>query len=123
MAGADPVWERFVACKLSQAPSFVSQNSENNSILGARSVNLTSGSIALNADAGTAGLMRDLAVKPVEEILSGKASQELASRDRYVDFVRLVLSCCVADASGREKKAAVAVKALQVCSYCRVLYS
>lgn len=84
MTSADPVWERFVACKLSQAPSFVSQTSENNSILGARSVNLTSGSIALNADAGTAGLMRDLAVKPVEEILSGKASQELASRNRYV---------------------------------------
>lgn len=84
MASVDPVWERFVACKLSQASSFVSQNSENNSILGARSVNLNSGSIALNADAGTAGLMRDLAVKPVEEILSGKASQELASRNRYV---------------------------------------
>lgn len=183
MTSADPVWERFVACKLSQAPSFVSQTSENNSILGARSVNLTSGSIALNADAGTAGLMRDLAVKPVEEILSGKASQELASRNRYVrlifsefewrlyyrtewypcwptvgiflpsrllilmcravrtvgrrfpspspsswlpvpiltcsqvDFVRLVLSCCVADAPGREKKAAVVVKALQVRAY------
>lgn len=111
MASDDPVWERFVACKLSQAPSSASQNSENNSILGGRSVNL------LHADAGTAGLMRDLAVRPVEEILSGKASQELASRNRYVDYVRFVLC-----ASGREKKAAVAVKALQVRAY-RSLYS
>lgn len=113
MASADSIWERFVGCKLSQAPSFVSQSSENNSILGSRSINLTSGSIALHADARAATLMRDLAVTPATELLSGKASQELASRNRYVDFVRLVLSCCVADASGREKKAAVAVKALE----------
>lgn len=113
MASAYSIWERFVGCKLPQATSLVSQNSENNSILGSRSINLTSGSIALHTDAGAATLIRDLAVKPVTELLSAKASQELASRNRYVDFVRLVLSCCVADASGREKKAAVAVKALQ----------
>lgn len=114
MATDQCIWERFVACKLTQSQSFLnSQNANSGSILGARSNNLTSGSIALRADAYSASLMRDLALKPVAELFSDKASQELANRNRYVDFVRLVLSC-LASSSGREKKADIAIRSIKV---------
>lgn len=111
------MWERFINSKLTTENGRTQQSTQNtqqSSILESRSVNLTAGSIALHAGAGTAVLMRELAEKPVTEILSHEASKELASRNRYVDFVELVMKCSVADASGREKKADVAVRSIQV---------
>lgn len=117
MADAETIWQRFIVCKLQpQSLNSGTQSIDNtqSSVLGARSINLSSGSIALHADADTAALMRDLAVRPVAELLSEKASRELASRSRYVDFVRLAFSCCVNDASGRAKKAELAIKSIEV---------
>lgn len=119
MACSEPIWERFLGSKLTPSHRTADQLSGTSSgILDGRSVNLTPasiGSIALHADADTAGLMRELAMKTAAELFSDKTSQELARRNLYVDFVRAVLSCAVlAKCSGREKKADVAVRCIEV---------
>ena len=116
MAGDDvAIWERFIASKVQKLNSGTQNSSTSQAnILGTRSFNLSSGSIALNADADMQGLMCDLTIKPASEILTDKSSRELARRSRYVDFVRLALACCRADPDGRAKKVSLAVKSIEV---------
>lgn len=108
------LWERFIASKAHNFNCGAQQSSSQASILGTRSFNLSSGSIALNADTEIQALMCDLTVKPAVEILTEKSTRELATRGRYVDFVRLALACCRTDPSGRAKKVALSVKAVEV---------
>lgn len=123
MAEAGPIWERFVACKsLAQPQTAIQILSQQNSsssngggILGARSLNLSStGSIALNASPETAALMRELTIRPVAELLSEDAAQELASRNRLVDFMRYLLANRKKDAAGHARVQAIAVAGIRV---------
>lgn len=123
MNSPEALWERFIASKSTQSQTLINtQNSQSNSggILGVRSINnLSGGSIALHADADSAALMRDLSTAPVAVLLSEKSSRELANRSRYVDFVRLLLACLANSSllSGREKKAEIAVRCIEVSFY------
>lgn len=83
--------------------------------MGARSINLSStGSIALNANPETAALMRELTVRPVAELLSEEAFQELASRNRLVDFMSYLLANRTKDAARHARVQAIAVAGIQV---------
>lgn len=116
MDEAQPIWERFVACKSLTQPTFqMSQqgsSSGGGGILGARSLNPSSSSIALNAS--SASLMREFTVRPVAELLSEKALQELASRNRLVDYLRVCLENRTRDATGHARVQAVAVAGIEV---------
>lgn len=112
MASDESVWERFLRSKWTPSQQGASQLQSG--ILDGRSINLSAGSTALSADADTAGMMRELALKSIAELLSEKASRELARRNRYVDYVRTVFNCAVADSSGRKKKAEITVRCIEV---------
>eukprot|EP00752_Nemacystus_decipiens_P005128 g4653.t1 len=114
MDEAQPIWERFVACKsLSQPQAFqVSQSSSGGGgILGARSLNLSSSSIALNA--ASAALIRDFTVRPVAELLSEKVLEELANRNRLVDYLRTLLASRTRDTSGHARVQAITVAGIE----------
>lgn len=104
---AVPIWERFIASKLTQTATAAAEHGSTQS-----NANLTAGSIALYASADTAELIRDLAIKPTSELFSAKASRELATRGRFVEFVRAVMSC--ATLTNSSKKAEVAVRCVEV---------
>lgn len=116
MDEAQPIWERFVACKsVTQPQTF--QNSQQSSgggggILGARSSNLSSSSIALTAD--SAALMREFTVRPVAELLSEKTLQELANRNRLVEYLRACLVNRTRDTTGHARVQAIAVAGIEV---------
>lgn len=117
MDEAQPVWERFVACTGLTQPTFqTSQQSSGISggggILGTRCLNLSSSSIALSAS--SAALMREFTVRPVAELLSDKALQELASRNRLVDYLRACLKNRTRDATGHPRVQAIAVAGIEV---------
>lgn len=109
-----PIWERFVACKsLKQHQTFqTSQSSGGSGILGARSLNLSSSSISLNAS--SAALMREFTVQPVADLLSEKALQELANRNRLVDYLRVCLANRTRDATGHARVQGIAVAGIKV---------
>lgn len=70
--------------------------------------------MALNASPETAALMRELTVRPVAELLSEEAAQELASRNRLVDFVRYLLANRTKDAAGHARVQAITVAGIKV---------
>lgn len=110
MDEAQPIWERFIS---QPQPFQTSQNSSGGGgILGARSLNLSSSSIALNA--GSAALMREFTVRPVAELLSEKALQELADRNRLVDYLRFCLTNRTRDTTGHARVQAIAVAGIEV---------
>ncbi|CAN0113253.1 unnamed protein product, partial [Scytosiphon promiscuus] len=100
MAEAGPIWEQFLKCKsFAQSQSF--QTSQHG-VLGG----ILSSSSAVNANSETATLMRELTVRPISELLSHKALQELSSRNRLVDFMRVMMrsrtKCSVGQARVQE---------------------
>lgn len=115
MTGNEAVWERFLKSRFTSDRQRASQLQTG--VLDGRSTNLTADSIALHGDEDTAMLMRELAVRSTTELLSEKASRELARRNRYVDYVRAVLSCAAADCSGRGKKMDIALRCIKVSWY------
>lgn len=114
MDEAQPIWERFVACKSLPAQAFQTsqQSSGGGGILGPRSLNLSSSSIALNAN--SAALMREFTVRPVAELLSEQALQELANRNRLVDYLRFCLTNRTRDTTGHARVQAIAVAGIEV---------
>lgn len=112
MAEDEPVWERFLASKLSPDQQGSSQLQPG--VLDGRDMNLTAGSIALRGDGRTAELMSKMTLESAADLLSDKASRELIRRNRYVEYIRLVLRCTVANQSGRAKKTEIAVKCIEV---------
>lgn len=108
MAEAEPIWEQFLRCKsLTQSQSF--QTSQQGGVGG-----VLSSSSAVNANSETATLMRELTVRPVSELLSPKALQELSSRNRVVDFMRVVMRSRTRCSVGQARVQEIAVVGIQV---------
>eukprot|EP00903_Cladosiphon_okamuranus_P008699 g8335.t1 len=80
-------------------------------ILGTRSLNLSSSSIALTSS--SAALMREFTVRPVAQLLSQKALEELAGRNRLVDYLRVCLKNRTRDATGHARVQAIAVAGIE----------
>lgn len=110
MDEAQPIWERFVAQNFQMSQQ--SSSLGGGGILGARSLNLSSSSMALTAT--SAALMREFTVRPVAELLSEKALQELANRNRLVEYFRACLENRTKDATGHARVRTIAVAGIEV---------